>query len=62
MDWDAGGIILPRGSLKARYRVVVGRASSDSQDYKYSSEPELQVNKKMNRYMENTLTYEKYSD
>lgn len=59
MDWDARSIILHRGSLKARYHVAVGRASSDSQD----SKPELfLVNKKMSRYMENILTYEKYSD
>lgn len=41
MDWDARGIILHRSSLKARCHVVVGRAASDSQDYKYSPEPEL---------------------
>lgn len=36
VDWDAGGIILLRGSLKAKYHVVAGRASSDIQDSKYS--------------------------
>lgn len=41
VDWDAGGIILLRGSLKARCHVVVGRASSDSQDSKHSPQPEL---------------------
>lgn len=32
VNWDAGSIILPRGSLKGRYPVVVGRASPESQN------------------------------
>lgn len=36
VDWDAADTILHRGSLKARYQVLVSRASSEGQVFKYS--------------------------